>query len=403
MPDRLFTSTPTSKKTYSGIPKCGLCGLNKTCRTPKMKTYGKGRKKILTVAEAPGEKEDQIGRPLVGKTGMRYESDLDELGINLTKDCWRTNACICRPVENKTPDDEKIEACLPNLIKTIEKLEPVVIITLGAVATRAVVGWSWDNRNIKIGSISRWVGHVIPCQKPNAWIIPTYHPSYLMRMHNETLDLIFQNHLAAAIKKIGARPWPRGIPDYENEIEIFTNPAKAARVIRHRMRRAKTISFDLEGNCLKPEYANSKIVSCSICFNGGHTIAYPWFAESVDATAAILKSPCRKIAANIKFEDRWIRNKLGFNVKRWYWDTMVAAHVLDSRPEINSLKFQSFVKLGRARYDRHIEPLLKQSRGHINRIDEIDLDDLLLYNGLDSKLCYDVAMCQIKETGLRSE
>ena len=76
---------------------------------------------------------------------------------------------------------------------------------------------------------------------------------------------------------------------------------------------------------------------------------------------------------------------------------MLAAHVLDNRPGITSLKFQAFVLLGQENYNSHIKPFLKAKKGSkFNRIHELDLNDLLLYGGLDSYLEYWVAMKQIK-------
>jgi len=109
------------------------------------------------------------------------------------------------------------------------------------------------------------------------------------------------------------------------------------------------------------------------------------------------KSPMPKIASNLKVEDRWTRAKLGHRVRNWYWDTMIAAHVLDNTPGITSIKFQAFVHLGQGDYDSHIKPFLKaRKESKFNRIHELDLNDLLLYGGLDSYLEYWVAMKQIR-------
>ena len=80
---------------------------------------------------------------------------------------------------------------------------------------------------------------------------------------------------------------------------------------------------------------------------------------------------------------------------------MLAAHVLDNRPGTTGLKFQAFVLLGQKSYNDHIEPLLetKSKKTHINRIHEIDMDDLLFYNGLDSLLEYKVANIQMNMMG----
>lgn len=146
----LETKAPTSL-----VPKCGACGLYKTCNTPKMEPSGAGRKRILILAEAPGETEDAKGIQLCGKSGTYLSDTLKGLGVSMRKDCWLTNAIICRPPDNETPDDKKIEWCRPNLTKTIKELQPDIIIPLGGVAVKSLIGSIWKE---DVGPISRWVG-----------------------------------------------------------------------------------------------------------------------------------------------------------------------------------------------------------------------------------------------------
>jgi hypothetical protein len=104
----------------------------------------------------------------------------------------------------------------------------------------------------------------------------------------------------------------------------------------------------------------------------------------------------------MKFEDRWCRAKLGCGVKNFVWDGMLAAHVLDNRPDITSLKFQAFVRLGVGDYNSHIEPFLRskdKGGNEPNRIREAKLDDVLMYCGIDSLLEFKVARLQMKEMG----
>jgi len=378
------------------IARCGICGLYKTCKSPKMKPYGKGRKKILVIAEAPGKFEDEIGKPLVGKSGMIFETTLDSLGINLTRDCVRTNACICRPVDNETPDDAKIDACRPNVIKVITEMKPNVIILLGLSAAKSVLGWLWKEE--KITTISTWVGMVIPNQQINAWICPTYHPAYLQRMQDKTLDLLFKRHLKRAVAKAGKKPYKNDLQ--ASVIEKIYNPFRINIAVNDFAKAGSLCAFDYETNTLKPDYEKAKIVCCSIS-NGKRTIAFPW-SKNVAESAMVyfLKNKeVGKIASNLKFEDRWTKAKLGFGVVNWAWDTMIAAHVIDYRPRVTSLKFQAFTVLGHGEYNSHIESLLKAKGGKINRINEIDMNDLLTYNGLDSLYEYQLAKKQMKILG----
>jgi hypothetical protein len=160
------------------------------------------------------------------------------------------------------------------------------------------------------------------------------------------------------------------------------------------------VAFDYETNMLKPDSKDAEIVCCSVCWEGKKTIAFPWHGEAVTAMSELLLSPkIKKVGANNKFEERWTRRILGHGVRGWVWDCMVSAHVLDNRPLITSVKFQSFVRLGQPSYDTAVGPYLKASDGNKkNRIKEVDLGSLLQYCGMDSLLEWLIAESQRETT-----
>jgi len=383
-----------SRQKTSHLAHCGSCGLYKYCKSPKMPATGKGKKDILVVDEAPGKDEDRDNEQLVGRAGKLFRRFLRPMDIDLDIDCTKTNAVICRPRNNKKPEDYMIEACRPNLMKTIKECDPNVIFLLGEVACKSLLSKIWKNN---VGAISRWGGYCIPCREPNAWIVPTYHPSYILRAGDDKmLNRIFENHLRLGVNKSDSKPWVK-IPDYKKQIEIVTRPSQAAMILREMISKGGAIAADYETNCLKPDSDKAEIVSCAVCWRGRRTISYPWQGEAIEATSEMWRSPMPKIAANLKFEERWTRAKLGHRVRNWYYDTMVGAHVLDNRPDITNLDFQAFVLLGMENYSAHIKPFLKAKKGsHFNRIYELNLNDLLLYGGLDVYSEYWVGMKHIR-------
>jgi len=395
MPKGFFSQSDfQGTKPTSKLPLCGLCGLYKNCKSPKMPVTGKGKKNILVVAEAPGQEEDKYNEQLIGKAGHYLRRILRKLDVNLDRDCWKTNAIICRPPHNETPENKIIEACRPNLLKTIDEIKPRVIILLGGIATKSLIGSMWtDSTGFPI---SRWIGWSIPSHKYNCWIIPTWHPSYLLRQsRNNVLALHFKKHLKLALGKSLKRPW-NTVPDYEKQVEIISRPSQAAKLIIELMNKKGAIAFDYETNCLKPDGEGPEIVSCSICWKGKKTFAYPFQGNAIEATSKLLKSPVPKIGFNLQFEERWTRAILGHPVRNWFFDSMIATHRLDNRQDICSLKFQSFVNLGAAKFKDVTEPYLKPSKDKFNRIHELDWKDLLLRNGMDSLLTYKLAMKQMK-------
>jgi DNA polymerase len=136
---------------------CEICGLFENCLSPKMKVTGKGEKKILFIAEAPGKNEDEQGEQLIGAAGQLLRRKLNNIGIDLDNDCWKTNAIICRPQKNKTPTTKQVNCCRENLLRTIQNLKPEKIIILGKVALQSLLG-----HRTSITSIEKWIGQKIP-------------------------------------------------------------------------------------------------------------------------------------------------------------------------------------------------------------------------------------------------
>jgi DNA polymerase I-like protein with 3'-5' exonuclease and polymerase domains len=215
-----------------------------------------------------------------------------------------------------------------------------------------------------------------------------------------TLELHFMRHLEQAFR-LKSKPFQK-VPDYTKQIKLLYDTDSIVSFLDQI--KSGTIAFDYETNMLKPESEKARIVSVSVCWNGVETAAFPLLPGATKALCRLLKDrEVKKIAQNMKFEDRWTRTILGVQVRSWRWDTMLAAHVLDCRSEITGLKFTSFVMLGQPRYDLHIEPYLKQQKGGYeeNKIDEIPLDKLLVYNGLDSLLEYLLAEIQMTDMKVR--
>lgn len=364
-----------------------------------MPVGGEGRRKVLFVAEAPGEEEDKRNTQLIGPAGQCLRRHLQKIGVDLDRDCWKTNAVICRPEGN--PTAEQVAACRPNLLRTVRELEPEVIVLAGLWAVESLVGWLWREN---VGKMGRWTGWRIPCQTLNAWVCPIYHPSYVMRTENDrqtgrVIGLWFDRHLKAAFELEG-RPWSE-LPEYEKRVEVVVDVKTAAARIDEFVEDGSPTAFDYETNMLKPD-SESAWIRCVGLSNGKWTVAFPLHGPAVPAMRRFFKSTLRKIAQNMKFEDRWTRAIFGVSVRNWWWDTMVAAHVLDNRKGgICGLKFQSFVTLGQESYDDSVKPFLQSTGGGNsgNRVREVDVRDLLLYCGMDALLTWEIARRQMEMMG----
>lgn len=385
------------KKPPSLIPKCGACGLLDHCHSPKMRPSGNGRKKILVLGEYPGTIEDQTNQHFLGPGGKLLRKKLKNVGIDLQDDCWMSYANICHSPTK--PTNIQIESCYPYLIKTLDKLQPEMVILLGENAVHSLIGLEWGSSKVNKIPMMSWAGWQIPLQSRNMWLIPTFDPNWVA--HQE--EVSFQN--PEVIKKwferdlqnaalLSGKPWPSGPPKYNIQIEYDSNVVKT--VLDGFINRGNPVSFDYETNMIKPDIAEAEIYSCSVT-DGKTTIAYPWTGNCIKATSDLLKSSIPKYGWNIKFEERWTMAKLGHRVKNWAWDGLIATHIIDNRSGITSVKFQSFVQLGKDAYNDNIEKFFSSEHANTkNQIDQVDLSELLEYNGLDAILEHELCEKQIK-------
>lgn len=355
-----------------------------------MPVSGKGKRKVLIIAEAPGSNEDRQGIQLIGNAGMKLVELLEKIDIDMRVDCWLTNAVICRPSDsggnNRKPKNEEINFCRPNLSKTIKELQPNVIIPLGKASVQSLIPLAWKTG--EVDDATTWVGWQIPSVKLNSWICPTYHPSFLLHGKDPVAEMHVLRHLKAAFT-YDCKPWPI-LPDWESKVSILMNPKLAAKEIAYFANSPRPTAFDYETTTLKPDGPYAEILCCSIS-NGERTIVYPWQGEAIKATSDFLKSTTPKVAANLRFEERWTRKFLKHGVFHWWkdmGDIVLGAHWRDYRPDICSLKFQAFVYFGIDDYDYQLAEYRKckdGKRGNApNRLKEVEPKVLLTYCGLDS-------------------
>lgn len=126
-------------KVRSRIVNCSLCKLHKT-RLNAVPGDGNSNAKIMFVGEAPGKKEDELGKPFVGMAGKILDQVLDRAGIDRSK-IFITNIVKCRPPGNRIPDEEETTACITNHLQSqISIIRPQVICVLGRTALESLLG-----------------------------------------------------------------------------------------------------------------------------------------------------------------------------------------------------------------------------------------------------------------------
>jgi len=383
-------------KTYS----CASCGLYKNCKTPKMEPYGEFKRKILVIGEAPGRTEDQRGHPWQGKAGRLLQQTFhNELRVDLFEACLCVNAVNCHPEDNRTPTNYEVDCCRKNILQIIEEKKPKLIILLGGSALYSIIGHRWKKG---LDGIMKWRGWTIPDQDFGCWICPTFHPSFVLRGERE-VETVWKNDLKQAIEKVDEE-----LPKYqEPRIEIIEID-NITRILPCVQEEYNLIAFDYETTGLKPHAKGHRIVCCAVAVNENHCYVFmmPKSRKDRQPFVDLLANPeIGKMAHNMKYEETWSKVRLRQPVKNWQWDSMQAAHILDNRPGITSLKFQVYVRFGVVDYSSEISPYLKPASkdgNAINRIYELleqpgGEEKLLTYCGWDAIWTYRLAMLQMDE------
>jgi DNA polymerase len=150
------------------------CGLKRTA-TNTVFADGIAHAPVMLIGEAPGRDEDRSGKPFVGRAGQLLDKMLASIGLDRKTNAYITNVINWRPPDNRDPSPEEAAACLPFLRRHIELANPQIIILLGAVAARHVVGVSDGIMKLR----GRWMDYRVGDRMVP--LMPTLHPAYLLR------------------------------------------------------------------------------------------------------------------------------------------------------------------------------------------------------------------------------
>jgi uracil-DNA glycosylase len=167
---RSAASLAELKSALEGFDGCAL----KKSATNTVFADGNPASRIMFIGEAPGRDEDRMGLPFVGRAGKLLDKMMAAIHLDRTH-AYITNVLNWRPPENRDPSPEEAAMCLPFLRRHIELVNPGIIILLGAVAARHVMGFSEGIMKLRGRWLEYRVGDVmVP-------VLPTLHPAYLLR------------------------------------------------------------------------------------------------------------------------------------------------------------------------------------------------------------------------------
>jgi DNA polymerase len=165
---------------------CTACDLHKT-GTQTVWGEGIASAEVMLVGEQPGDREDIEGRPFVGPAGRLLDSALESAGIDRSK-VYVTNVVKHFKWEpkgkrriHKKPNAAEVTACKPWLEAEIERVDPYVVVALGATAAQALLG--------KDFRVTKQRGEFIERPAPGGRMVTaTVHPSSILRAPDESRD-----------------------------------------------------------------------------------------------------------------------------------------------------------------------------------------------------------------------
>lgn len=182
---------------------CRLCTIGAQRRN---NVYGEGDPcaRLMVVGEGPGETEDRLGRPFVGRAGQLLDRMLGAIGLP-REDAYICNTVKCRPTlagprgpRNRAPEPDEMTNCRPFLDRQIDIIRPDVILALGSPAAKSFLGRDFQITKMR----GRWY------EGPNAIpLMVTFHPAYVLRQTGgeiEAVKRLVWNDLKAVRTKLDA-------------------------------------------------------------------------------------------------------------------------------------------------------------------------------------------------------
>ncbi|HEV3156833.1 MAG TPA: uracil-DNA glycosylase [Candidatus Baltobacteraceae bacterium] len=168
------------------VEACRACAIGST-RTHSVYGEGDPCAAVMVIGEGPGETEDQLGRPFVGRAGELLNRMLAAIDLK-REDVFICNTVKCRPtfddgnrLRNRAPDSAEMENCRPYLDEQIEIIAPKVILCLGAPSAKSFLGPKFAITKQR----GQWFTgpHDIP-------LLATFHPAYILRQTGGELNAV---------------------------------------------------------------------------------------------------------------------------------------------------------------------------------------------------------------------
>lgn len=313
------------------LKECPQCAFFHGGRLPQVYgEYGKDKNKVrlILIGEAPGETEAENGRPFTGKAGGALRAILAKLNLPSSQ-CLITNVVKCRPDHNRTPKQSETEHCRCLLDWELAQFPGVPVVTLGKVASNAVLGL-----NSAIGKLQGGRFDV-----DGRAVYPTFHPAYGLRKPS-ALPHIAEDIQAAISDVRGTAPMP-------TTTELLSRAA--FNCLTTTTGQFLVLDIETEGGegkgGLSPFRTDCKVLMLGLKWAGNDATMHFTHPKDIAAACQWLNKHAeglRLVGHNLKFDLLWLLQHFSLSEEAVasfiVWDTMVVYSMLDEEAPSIALK-----------------------------------------------------------------
>lgn len=361
------------------MDKCNLCDLCNSAHNVCQLGEGKKGAKIMVVADCPSEMENKRNKVFGSRSSMNLKASLEKRGIPLDDVYW-TYAVKCWVPNDKEPSQKQLTACLDYLMAEIDVVNPSIIVPLGNIAMKAVLG--------KVG-ITKRRGKAVEVN--NRVILPTYHPKATLRKP------LYKKYLFKDLDNL-ADIYKNGVTTQEVNYRVLNDYEEILDELERLNTEAEWLVFDIETSGLNPFLDDSKVVCISLSDRERYGAVIPlyhrqsplWGDERgivVKKLRELLENPkIKKVAHNGKFDMYYLKNWLNIEVSNFCFDTLLAHYIAVSEEQgYQGLKGLAWEYTDMGGYDNDLDEYKDTlPEGDRNNYDNIPWDILSQYAGADA-------------------
>jgi len=384
---------------------CEKCELHKSRGRSYVQGRGLKSSPIVVIGGYPTKADSDKATPYMGDAATQLDKALKAAGLD-RKDIFVSYLIRCHPDGTKiTPGH--VDTCFPHLDREVSYIKPKVIVLLGDLAIRNVLGMEpgpavrskiWDSsecaRNFTFAAsnlvgMDTETGKEIRLNAPNEFKVIT-GPDVTETFANPAEA----SRLARTMEKAAKLAVGLQVEAVTLNYQYAHTEEDSFRMLSELEKRCaieKMMAFDIETSGLigfERLYGQGRAEALSIAFSFQHGEAYALTLRSkhrslrvIDALRRVLESDIPKAGHNGNFDNILLRHDLGIQVVNYQFDTFVAAYALDQDSMQKGLDdLASLVRPDLGRWWERAEKFLDKKTGYLNCPDDI----LLEYNAKDA-------------------